>query len=305
MSGERDLPQVLDLEFQGIEGTIASYLLWDGQEAALVETGPGSTVANLLSGLDSAGVPRESVTKLLLTHIHLDHAGAAGGLSRLLPNARVLVHERGARHLADPSRLVQSAARIYGEDMDRLWGEIVPVPSERLDVIADGDVLQAGGQELRVMYTPGHASHHVAFAHTSGAYVFTGDIAGVRLPGEERVLPPTPPPDLDLEAWERSIQQVRDLATDVLYLTHYGPVTDVGRHLTELQARLHSWRDLVFQSLHSGASIEQAAAELAEHAEQELGDPGARERYGLVACYAMNVAGFARYFKQLGLLPPT
>lgn len=305
MSREPHRPQVLDLEFQGSEGTIASYLLWDGHEAALVETGPGSTLPKLLSGLESAGVPRERVTKLLLTHIHLDHAGAAGALTRLLPNARVLVHERGARHMTDPSRLIQSAARIYGEDMDRLWGEIVPVPSERLDVIEDGQVLHAGGQELQAVYTPGHASHHVVFAHISGAYAFTGDIAGVRLPGEERVLPPTPPPDLDLEAWESSLQQVQDLSPDSLYLTHYGPVTDVARHLTELQARLYSWRDLVFQSLKSGGSTEQAAVELAEHAGQELGSPQARERYGLVAGYAMNVAGFDRYFKQRGLLPPS
>lgn len=295
--------QILDLRFQGVDETIASYLLWDGQEAALVETGPTSTLPVLLSALESAGVRAEQVTKLLLTHIHLDHAGAAGSLTRILLNATVHVHEAGARHLVDPSKLIQSATRIYGDDMERLWGEIIPVPAERLNILHHGERVIAGGQELQAYYTPGHASHHVAFWHEASRSVFTGDIGGVRLPGEERVLPPTPPPDLNLDAWSASLNLIEDLEPATVYLTHFGAVHDVSRHIAELRERLYRWEAFVLHELRAGKSEQQVAARLEELARQELGDRVVTDRYGLVAGYAMNVAGFARYFKQRGLLP--
>ncbi|MBA2364740.1 MAG: MBL fold metallo-hydrolase, partial [Chloroflexia bacterium] len=192
-------PAVLDLRFQGEAEAIASYLLIGAEDAALIETGPTSTLGSLMAGLAAAGVAPDRVTKVLLTHIHLDHAGAAGSLMRLLPNASVYVHAAGAHHLIDPAKLLASAQRIYGKHMDRLWGEVLPVPAERVVVLDDGERIIAGGRELTALYTPGHASHHIAYWDATGRGIYTGDAAGIRLPGGEAVLPPTPPPDLDLE----------------------------------------------------------------------------------------------------------
>lgn len=298
---------VIDLLFQGEERAIAAYLLWDRDEAALVETGPASSLDALLAGLERAGAPRERVTKLLLTHIHLDHAGAAGSLLRLLPNATVHVHPVGAPHLADPAKLVASAARIYGEDMDRLWGETLPVPAGRLRVLQDGELVAAGGRLLRALHTPGHASHHVAYWDEAERSIYAGDVAGVRLPGAPVALPPTPPPDLDVETWSASIERLLALDASTLYLTHFGPAGGVARHLEELRARLHGWRDLVLGAVRGGAGQAVVAGLLERHANEELEAAGTdaetRRRYGLVAGYEMNAAGLVRYLTKRGLLP--
>jgi glyoxylase-like metal-dependent hydrolase (beta-lactamase superfamily II) len=261
-----------------------------------------------MAGLAAAGVEPGRVSKLLLTHIHLDHAGAGGSLMPLLPNAVVYVHAAGAPHLADPSRLLRSATRIYGEDMDRLWGDVLPVPPDRLKVLHDGESLQAGGRELRALYTPGHASHHVAYWDPGSASVFTGDVGGIRLPGVAIPVPPTPPPDLDLDAWSASIDELLRLPASTLYLTHYGPTSDVRSHLQGLQTRLYAWRDLVLDALRRGLEPTEVALLLERHANQELAAPGAdpelRERYKLVSGYEMNVAGFVRYFEKQGIYRP-
>nr|MDQ3328538.1 MBL fold metallo-hydrolase [Chloroflexota bacterium] len=252
--------------------------------------------------------PPERVTKVLLTHIHLDHAGAAGSLMRLLPNASVYVHSVGARHLIDPAKLVASAQRIYGEQMDRLWGEVIPVPAERVVALNDGAVIIAGGRELNALYTPGHASHHIAYWDAAGNAIYTGDAAGVRLPGVEAVLPPTPPPDLDLETWSASIRHLLERDAHTLYLTHYGPAKDPRRHLEALDRRLYAWRDLMLAALREGLDETAVALRLEERANHDLGEPARanpalRGRYGLVAGYAMNVAGYVRYLRKQGVLP--
>lgn len=295
---------IIDLRFQGRKHAIASYLIADSHDAALIESGPGSTLESLLNGLETAGVPRERVTKLLLTHIHLDHAGAAGSLTKLLPNATVYAHGIGAPHLIDPSKLLRSAARIYGDEMDRLWGEALPVPEDRLVVVADGDRVRLPGRELEVLYTPGHASHHVAFWDGESREVFTGDVAGVRLPGTDRVMPPTPPPDLNLEEWSTSIDRLLELGPHTLYLTHFGPAQDPGRHMEELRARLYDWSELILEGLREGADERELAGILEERADRALGEsienPEIRARFRLVSGYAMNVAGYVRYFKKRG-----
>jgi len=202
-------------------------------DGVLVDPGPQSTEATVREALGD-----EAPSALLLTHIHFDHAGAAGALVRRWPSLPVYVHERGAPHLASPERLVASAARLYGgeEELARLWGEVVPVPEANLHALAGGEtVLDA----FRVQYTPGHASHHVSFLHEPTGTAFVGDVAGVRIPPSPYVMAPTPPPDVDVEAWDASIETVEGWAPETLALTHFGRVDDVGSHLAAMRERLH------------------------------------------------------------------
>jgi glyoxylase-like metal-dependent hydrolase (beta-lactamase superfamily II) len=214
----------IDVHHLGRERVICCHRIGD----VLVDPGPESTHHTLLEALDGA-VPRA----LLLTHIHFDHAGAAGVLARRWPEVEVWVHERGARHLADPERLVASARRLYGEDFDRLWGEVVPVPEENMVVLEGGERRDG----FRVAYTPGHASHHVSYLHEETGLAFTGDVSGVRIDGGP-VLPPTPPPDVDLDAWRESIAVVRTWAPQAVCPTHFGTFEDVSAHLDGLEEAL-------------------------------------------------------------------
>jgi len=202
-------------------------------DGVLIDPGPQSTEETLLAALDGAA-PRA----LLLTHIHFDHAGAAGALVRRWPDLPVYVHERGAPHMASPERLVASAARLYGgeEGLRRLWGEVVPVPEPNLNVLTGGETVLG---DYRVEYTPGHASHHVSFLHEPTGTAFVGDVAGVRIPPSEYVIAPTPPPDIDVEAWDRSIDLVAGWDPQALALTHFGRVDDVAPHLASARERLH------------------------------------------------------------------
>jgi glyoxylase-like metal-dependent hydrolase (beta-lactamase superfamily II) len=202
-------------------------------DGVLVDPGPQSTEDALLEGLDG-----QRPSAILLTHIHFDHAGASGALVRRWPDLPVYVHERGAPHMVAPERLVASAARLYGgeEELARLWGDVVPVPERNLVVIKGGETVLGA---YRVEYTPGHASHHVSFLHEPSGTAFVGDVAGVRIPPADYVMAPTPPPDIDVEAWERSLDVVAGWAPQALALTHFGRVDDVGRHLAAMRERLH------------------------------------------------------------------
>jgi glyoxylase-like metal-dependent hydrolase (beta-lactamase superfamily II) len=222
--------EAIDVLFQGVPGSVCCHRVGD----VIIDPGPASSAEGLLAALGD----REP-SAILLTHIHLDHAGAAGILARRWPRAQVWVHERGARHLADPARLIDSATRIYGDAMERLWGEIVPVPSERLRLLTGGE--RDGG--FRVAYTPGHAVHHVSYLHESSGVAFSGDVAGVRI-GTGPVFPPTPPPDIDLEAWRGSLDVLREWAPTALGLTHFGVHGGVQQHLAELREGLGRWGDL-------------------------------------------------------------
>ena len=199
------------------------------EPGVLVDPGPASSVEGLLAALGDVE-PR----RLLLTHIHLDHAGAAGVLVRRFPDLEVWVHEVGAPHVIDPSKLIASATRLYGDDMERLWGEIVAVPEANLRVLSGGERIDG----YEVAYTPGHASHHVAYLHEASATAYCGDVAGCRI-GDGPLIAPTPPPDIDIDAWHRSIEVVAAWRPERLGLTHWGSFTDVEDHL----ARLHSELD--------------------------------------------------------------
>jgi glyoxylase-like metal-dependent hydrolase (beta-lactamase superfamily II) len=194
----------------------------------VVDPGPSSCLERLLPELE-----RHPPRVLALTHIHLDHAGASGSLLRLFPDAEVWVHKRGARHLIDPSRLLESATRLYGSDMLRLWGEVLPVPEARVRVLRGGESLGP----FRVAYTPGHASHHVSYLHEPSGRAFTGDVTGVRI-GEGPVLVPTPPPDIDLRAWRASIDAIESWSPRSLAVTHFGLHEDVEQHLADLREQL-------------------------------------------------------------------
>src|SRR5688572_3930113 len=194
----------IDLQFLGRSQAIATGIIQAAGRVALVDPGPTSCLPVLERELERGGIRLSDVTDILLTHIHLDHAGVTGTLVRGHPSIRVLVHERGARHLVDPSRLLESATRLYGNEMQRLWGDVVPVPAARIEAVQGGETIRAGGRDFAVAYTPGHASHHVSYFDRSSGVAFVGDTAGVSVHGGY-ILPPTPPPDIDVELWSSSV----------------------------------------------------------------------------------------------------
>lgn len=295
--------ELIDLQFLGYPLAIAAYLLDDGTDAALVEVGPTSTAQTLLREVQARGMPLERVRHLIVTHIHLDHAGALGWLLRQLPHAVAYVHPVGAPHLVDPSRLLASASRLYGEMMERLWGEVKPVPEARVRIVRDGDRIEAAGRTLLVVDTPGHARHHHAYLDEATGVLFAGDIAGVRMPGTHYVRPPTPPPELDIEAWQASLTKLRALPIQKLALTHFGLYDDVARHLDELETRLLNWAGFTRSLIEQGATDAELIQRLRDHGNSEMRqesvDPSS---YDLGAGYELIALGYARYWrKQLGL----
>jgi glyoxylase-like metal-dependent hydrolase (beta-lactamase superfamily II) len=235
----------IDLNFLGKPEIIATAILHGPGGIALVDPGPSTTLGNLTAELQHKGFSVADVRQLLLTHIHLDHAGAAGALLEENPAIEVFVHERGARHMVDPSTLLASAGRLYGEDMGPLWGAVLPVPASSLRPLKGGETITAGGRELRVEYTPGHASHHVSYFDPASRVAFVGDTAGIRRPGGLYVMPPTPPPDIDLAAWRASEQKILEWDPDTLFLTHFGPFHGARMHFQELRQNIDSWSRIV------------------------------------------------------------
>lgn len=301
-AGQDGDPITIDLGFHGQPGVIAAFLLHGAGEAALIETGPGSTVPALLEAVSQAGVPTDAVRHLLVTHVHLDHAGGAGLLLRHFPNATLHAHEVGVPHLVDPSRLVASATRIYGALMHPLWGDILPVPPERVAALSDRQRLRVAGRTLEVLFTPGHASHHAAFHDLGSGIIYSGDVAGSRLDDCTYVRPLTPPPDLDLEAWDRSLDLLAGLNPPALYLTHFGRHEGVHAHLAELRANLRQWETLVLEGLQAGRDRGAIAATLQRAGDGELlvrqASPEMVARYEATSAYTMNVAGYERYLRK-------
>jgi len=291
---------LIDLQFQGRVETIASYLIYDGETAALIETGPASTVDTLLDGAQAAGVPLEALRQIFVTHIHLDHAGAAGVIARRLPWTRVFVHPVGAPHLADPSKLLASASRLYGDQMESLWGTIVPVPAEQLVVANDRDEIAIPGSTLRVLETLGHARHHHAYFDTKSGLLFTGDIGGVRMPGVRYVRPPTTPPELDIEAWRASIARLRALDATGLCLIHFGLFRgNLAWHWNDLEQRLVAWGELVREQLEQGADENAVLQQLKLQAASEFANLGVDpSMYDVAVSYESLVAGYVRYWKK-------
>jgi glyoxylase-like metal-dependent hydrolase (beta-lactamase superfamily II) len=274
----------IDLLHAGSERTIASYLLETAEGPALFDCGPASCLPALKAGLAERGLELGDVRNLLLSHIHLDHAGAAGALVREHPGLTVWVSEVGAPHLVDPSRLERSARRLYGEHFDGLWGELAPVPEENVRVVGE-NVLG-----LECFPTTGHASHHVSYLHEDGT-LYAGDAAGVRIQPLRGVFPPTPPPEFDLEAWQRTLAEIERRAPSRLALIHFGLADDVGRHLAELRERLEAWTGRI----EAGATEEEFVAA----ARADL--PGEADTYERAMPFWQSYAGLARWAeKRLG-----
>jgi len=243
----------VDLRYQGKPCLIVTGMLETDEGLVLVDPGPETAFDTLTRALEQGGTSVSDVHALLLTHIHLDHAGAAGRIVRTHPDVRVYVHERGARHLINPRRLLRSARRIYGDAMDQLWGNVLPVPGSNVTSLAGGETIALGGRSLDVAYTPGHAVHHVSYRDVSTGTAFVGDVAGMRVDGADYVMPVTPPPDIDLAAWHASLDTLRRWQPDRLFLTHFGAFADVARHLDAMARRLDAFAEAVRAKLDAQA----------------------------------------------------
>jgi glyoxylase-like metal-dependent hydrolase (beta-lactamase superfamily II) len=276
--------QLLDLEHLGRERVIGSYLL-AGDEPALVDCGPASCLDRLRQGLGEHGLEVGELRHLLLTHIHLDHAGAAGSLVRENPGLLVHVSEVGAPHLVDPSRLERSARRLYGDDFDRLWGPVVPVPEENVRVVGDRVL------DLEVFPTPGHASHHVSYLAADGACC-TGDAAGVRIPPGSYIAPVAPPPDIDVEAWERTLDAIAERRPERLLLAHFGIADDPDFHLAELRTALRTWAERARES------SEEEFVRAAEADVRAAADAATAELFEQAGPFWQSYAGLRRYWDK-------
>ncbi len=291
----------LDLSFQGTPRIIATAVLQGPGGVALIDPGPSSTLPTLRRELGRSGISIGDVTALVLTHIHLDHAGASGTLVRERPGLQVYVHEKGAPHMIDPERLLASATRLYGNAMDRLWGEVRAVPPDAIVALAGGERLEVGGCELQVAYTPGHASHHVSYYNADTGIAFVGDTAGIKMTPGGYVLPPTPPPDIDLEIWDASLGRIEAWHPRTMLLTHFGPAAPCGPHIAEVRDHLAFTADLVRASLARDEDDESREAWFTEQLRLELRrrlGEGEVHAYEVAGPFDLNWRGLARYFRK-------
>jgi glyoxylase-like metal-dependent hydrolase (beta-lactamase superfamily II) len=291
----------LDLHFYDVSGVIASAILDAPGGVAILDPGPSSTLPALRAGLERAGIALADVRTILLTHIHLDHAGVTGTLVRENPAIRVYVHEKGAPHMIDPSKLIASATRLWGDEMDRLWGEMRPVPAENLEILRGGERITAGGRTLDVAYTPGHASHHVSYFSDDTGIAFVGDTAGVRLQAGRFIMPPTPPPDIDLEAWRDSFERINAWRPETLFITHFGPFAPAAGHLTEMADRLALTSGLAKASLERPGTDEDREARFTEEIRRELRrrmSESEAQAYEVAGRFDLSWRGLARYWRK-------
>ena len=290
----------VDLNFLGRPHAIGSGIVQSDAGVAIVDPGPTTSLSTLELSLQQQGIRWDDVRHILLTHIHLDHAGATGTIVRAHPHVSVFVHERGAPHMADPQKLIDSATRLYRNDMDRLWGEIAPVPQANLVTLAGSERIDAGGRTFEVAYTPGHASHHVSFLDRSSGVAFVGDTAGVRI-DEGYVLPPTPPPDIDLEKWRGSLDAIEAWSPDTIFLTHFGPVAMVRPHLETLWQNLQDMAQWVRHTLDEPGSDEERsqtfAARLRQDMRRQMNDVQIAA-YPVAAPFEQLWLGLARYWRK-------
>jgi len=292
----------VDVNFLGYPNIIASAVLHGPDGVALIDPGPSTSLANLEAALQRNGIAMRDLRHILLTHIHLDHAGAAGSIVKAHPHVDVYVHERGAPHLADPSKLLSSASRLYGQDMDRLWGEFLAVPQDRLRVLRGGEKIEVAGRTLDVAYTPGHASHHVSYFDPSSRIAFVGDTAGIRRGSGQYVMPAAPPPDVDLELWRGSEARILEWDPDTLFLTHFGPFNGARTHFQELMDRMVEWSRIAFRlvSDESLTEEEREARFVAEGFQDLRRVVGVQEaeQYGRAGSIAYSWQGLARYWRK-------
>ncbi len=288
----------LDLNFQGIPQTIAAYLIPHSNGAILVESGPGSTLNALEQGLAKHGYTFEDIRHILLTHIHLDHAGAAGWLARR--GAQVYVHEVGAPHLLKPERLIISATRIYGDLMEALWGQFLPVPEEKLSILSGDGEVEIEGLSIRHLDTPGHAFHHMVYIIDD--LCFSGDVGGVRLPGPPFLRLPTPPPEFHLESWRTSIAKLKSAGIKRIAPTHFGIFENAPAHLNVLEETLgavESWMEAILPLISDRAALREPFAEWEYQRCAAAGlDDTALHSYSLAMPLGMGADGIWRYWEK-------
>lgn len=295
------MSESVDLHFLGHPSVIGTAILKGADGVALIDPGPSTTVADLEKGLAARGIGFGDVRTLLVTHIHLDHSGGAGTIVARHPHIEVYVHERGAPHLADPSKLVASATRLYKDDMARLWGAIVPVPVERIHAMRDRTELRIAGRTLEVIWTPGHASHHVSYLDTSDGTAYTGDTAGICRPGHTAVVPPTPPPDIDLEAWRRSTDRILAWKPRALFLTHFGARPDPEAHIDRFWRHLDEWSPRVRESIGAPGTDEDKEQAFAAWVRKDLAARSTAEdaeAHEIAAPFTLSWQGLARYWRK-------
>jgi glyoxylase-like metal-dependent hydrolase (beta-lactamase superfamily II) len=289
---------ILDLNFQNMSQAIAAYLIETDGGPVLVETGPGSTHEALLAGLAEHGYQPDAVKHIFVTHIHLDHAGAAGWWAQ--QGSQIYVHEVGAPHLIDPSRLLSSAQRIYGDMMDRLWGAMVPAPAANVTALADGATVQIGSVTFSALNTPGHAYHHHAIE--LGDVAFTGDAAGVHLPGTHFTALPAPPPEFNLEAWQQTLDRLLARNFSAIYPTHFGPITAVTDHLTSFRTLMEEAAHFVRRRMAAGMERDELVREYLawnyQRAEAEGVTEQLAQRYEAANPNFMSVDGIMRYWRK-------
>ncbi len=302
-----------DLQFLGQPGIIATGLLHGADGVAIIDPGPATCLATLKAALTTRGFGWDDVREVLLTHIHLDHAGASGHVLQAAKSARLYVHENGARHMINPEKLIASATRLYKDDMARLWGTMLPVPAERVEVLGNRNSLSIAGHEIEVAWTPGHASHHVSYFLPASRIAFVGDTAGICRPSGRVVLPPTPPPDIDLEAWHTSTDTILSWNPNTLFLTHFGPQPSPAMHFQDLWRRMDDWSNRVRASLvatlgtggtagagGTGKTDEELAAAFTKSVVEELEkatSPAEAEAYARAGRFDFSWAGLARYWR--------
>ena len=292
----------VDVGFQNVPRIVAAGVVHGDGGVALIDPGPTSTLPTLEAQLIAAGIGIEDVIVVLLTHIHLDHAGGTGTLIARNPRIAVYVQETGAQHLVNPEKLLASLTRLLsGEGTERIWGEVQPVPPSSIRPLSGGEDIEAGGRRFNVAYTPGHASHHVSYFDRGSGVAFVGDVAGMQLTPGGYLLPPTPPPDIDLELWRASLARVAQWGPERLFLTHFGPAVDVGKHLGEVANNLDVAGRLVLASLErDGNDADREAWYIDEVRRTLLQSMSENEvrAYDTAGRLDWNWRGLARYFRK-------
>ena len=290
----------VDLQFRGSPRVIATAILQGADGVTLIDPGPTSCLPVLESGLRERGLTLRDVRTLLLTHIHLDHAGACGTIVERVPGVKVYVHERGAAHMIDPAKLLASAARLWGDQMDAVWGAFLPVPAGQVTVLKGGERLELAGTGLKVSYTPGHAKHHVSFLDEHAGMAYVGDTAGVRVSGDY-LIAPTPPPDIDIEAWQQSLDTIDAWQPVSLFLTHFGPITPARAHIARFRTTVASAAAMSQEMIAGGGTDDELAKRFAERMRQDvrkaLPEHEARAAE-LAAPFDQLWQGLARYWQK-------
>ena len=292
---------VLDTNWLGHARSIAAVLLESDGHRAIVDPGPASTLATLRQLLDLRGIGVSDLNAILLTHIHLDHAGATGALIKENPNLEVYVHKAGMLHMADPTKLLASAERLWPGELGHLFGETLPVPFGNLRMLKGGETLSLGSRKLEVVYTPGHASHHVSYFDSSDGTAFVGDTAGFHIDGEDYVVPLAPPPDIDLEIWDASLNAIAARHPSRLLLTHFGYSNDPAAHIAEYRKNLQRWAVLAAEVLRStpdqNAALEKFVSAASAEIKQRLSAAEA-EHYIFNCGLNLTWLGLARYHRK-------